>query len=228
VFAPSQTAAARSQLGMRRFKTDDRDCAALTYLARQGPWPPGPGDEHEALLAAVRWRRSLVTERKIAQQRLHDQLNGLCPGLSAPDGHGRALDLAGVNRRAFLAGLIDLGGRPASARSLQPPADGRPSRQSAECWAQRWRQCLPPPADAAARIARLARAAARWRTLNSDIGAAEEEIEILLKGTDGQVLTSLPGVKTVRAAAFAAFSLPVQRFPTAGHLYSATGLAPAS
>jgi transposase len=36
LFAPSETTAARAQLGSRRFKTDDRDCAALTYLARQG------------------------------------------------------------------------------------------------------------------------------------------------------------------------------------------------
>jgi hypothetical protein len=36
VFAPSQTQAARAQLGTRRFKTDDRDCAALIYLLRQG------------------------------------------------------------------------------------------------------------------------------------------------------------------------------------------------
>ena len=36
VFAPSETKAARIQLGSGRFKTDDRDCAALTYLARQG------------------------------------------------------------------------------------------------------------------------------------------------------------------------------------------------
>ena len=36
IFAPSETKAARTQLGSGRFKTDDRDCAALTYLARQG------------------------------------------------------------------------------------------------------------------------------------------------------------------------------------------------
>ena len=36
LFAPSETKAARTQLGSGRFKTDDRDCAALTYLARQG------------------------------------------------------------------------------------------------------------------------------------------------------------------------------------------------
>ena len=36
LFAPSETKAARTQLGSGRFKTDDRDCAALTYLVRQG------------------------------------------------------------------------------------------------------------------------------------------------------------------------------------------------
>jgi hypothetical protein len=30
VFAPSETRAARAQLGSRRMKTDDRDCVALT------------------------------------------------------------------------------------------------------------------------------------------------------------------------------------------------------
>lgn len=228
VFAPSETAAARAQLGMRRFKTDDRDCAALTYLARQGHGRPVAADEHEALLAAVRWRRSLVAERKIAQQRLHEQVNALCPGLSAPPGHGRKLDLAGVTGQAFLDCLIDLAGRPVSARSLQARATGRLTTADAQFWAQRWRQCLPPPRDADARIARLGRGVSRWRALASDIVTAESEIAVLLAATDGQVLTSLPGVKAIRAAAFAAFSLPISRFPTAAHLYSATGLAPAS
>jgi len=35
----------------------------------------------------------------------------------------------------------------------------------------------------------------------------------------------LPGGATIRATAF---SPPISRFPTAGHLYSATGLAPTS
>jgi transposase len=51
---------------------------------------------------------------------------------------------------------------------------------------------------------------------------------VLLADSAGQVLTSLPGVRVVRAAAFAAHSLPIERFPTPEHLYSATGLAPAS
>jgi hypothetical protein len=68
LFAPSETVAARAQLGSRRFKTDDRDCAALTYLARQGHGRHLGADEHE-LLTAVRFRRGLLAERKAAQPR---------------------------------------------------------------------------------------------------------------------------------------------------------------
>jgi transposase len=228
LFAPSETAAARAQLGSRRFKTDDRDCAALTYLARQGHGRSVPADEHEALLSAVRFRRGLLIERKAAQQRLHDQVNGLCPGLSAPAGQGRKLDLTGVSGQAFLDCLIDFGGRPAPARSLQARATGRLTTRDAQYWAQRWKDCLPAPADAAVRVERLARSVSRWRQLNADLTAVEADMARLLALTDGQVLTTLPGVKEVRAACFSAFTLPIDRFPTAEHLYSATGLAPAS
>jgi transposase len=54
LFAPSQTTAARAQLGSRRFKTDDRDCAALTYLARQGQGRRVPDQVQDSLAAAVR------------------------------------------------------------------------------------------------------------------------------------------------------------------------------
>ncbi len=230
VFAPSETTAARTQLGSRRFKTDDRDCAALTYLARQGHGRPvlvEQDDAHEALLTAVRFRRGLLTERKAAQQRLHDQVHGLCPGLSAPVGHGRKLDLTGVAGQAVLDCLIDLGGRPAAVRSLQARARGRLRTSDAAYWSERWKACLPPPADVDVRVDRLARSAARWRQLNEDLERVEADMTRLLALTDGQVLTSLPGVKDVRAACFSAFTLPIDRFPTAEHLYSATGLAPA-
>jgi hypothetical protein len=54
LFAPSETTAARAQLESRRFKTDDRDCAALTYLPRQGQGRLVPGQVQDALAAAVR------------------------------------------------------------------------------------------------------------------------------------------------------------------------------
>jgi transposase len=227
VFAPSETAAARAQLGSRRFKSDDRDCAALTYLARQGQGRRVVKDPVEAMRAAVRYRRGLVAERKVAQQRLHDQLNALCPGLSAPAGHGRVLELDDTSGQAVLACAVAFAGRAPSARSLQARAPGRLFASNARYWAERWKQCLPPPPDAAVRAERLGRSVTRWQATRADIAAVELDLETLLATTDGQILTTLPGVGVIRAATFAAFSLPIERFPTAEHLYSATGLAPA-
>lgn len=227
VFAPSETAAARAQLGSRRFKSDDRDCAALTYLARQGQGRVVVDDPVESMRAAVRYRRGLVAERKVAQQRLHDQLNALCPGLSAPAGHGRVLELEDSSGQAVLACAVAFAGRAPSARSLQTRAPGRLFTSNARYWAERWKTCLPPPPDAEVRAGRLGRSLARWNAIRSDILAVELDIQALLAATAGQVLTSLPGVGVIRAATFSAFSLPIERFPTAGHLYSATGLAPA-
>jgi transposase len=228
LFAPSETKAARTQLGSGRFKTDDRDCAALTYLARQGA---GRRQSEEAVVeelrAAVRHRRGLVADRKKAQQRLHDQLNALCPGLSAPAGHGRSLPIETPTGQAVLACAVAFAGRAPATRSLIARSPGKLTKATAEYWANRWRDCLPPPPDALARAERLGRDLDRYRRLQVDVAAVEDEIEVLLARTDGQVLTSLPGVAAIRAAAFAAHSLPIGRFPDAEHLYSATGLAPA-
>jgi transposase len=228
LFAPSETHAARAQLGARRFKTDDRDCAALVWLARQGAGRPAGSSGVEALLGAVAHRRQLVGALKPLRQRLHDQLNALAPGLSAPAGHGRALALDTSTGRAVLACAVTFAGRAPTARSLQARADGRLTGATAAFWAARWRDCLPAPADAELRAARLARDVARFDALRSDIAFVECQIEQLLTHSPGQILTSLPGVATVRAAAFTAHTLPVERFATAEQLYSATGLAPAS
>jgi hypothetical protein len=63
--------------------------------------------------------------RPVAQQRLHDQLHALCPGLAAPDGHGRALDGASVIGQAVLNCAAAFAGRPPSALSLCARARGR-------------------------------------------------------------------------------------------------------
>ena len=228
MFAPSETRSARVQLGSGRFKSDDRDCAALTYLARQGLGRRYREQSAvDALRAAVRHRRGLVADRKVAQQRLHDQLNVLCPGLSAPAGHGRALALETPTGLAVLACAAAFAGRAPRPRSLICRAPGRLSVATADYWSRRWRQCLAPPADAAARGRRLGRDLDRYRRLLVHIAEIDTEIGELLAATEGQVLSTLPGVASIRAAAFAAHSLPIERFPSAQHLYSATGLAPA-
>ena len=228
LFAPSETQAARAQLGSRRFKTDDRDCAALVWLLRQGAGRPSAPSTVEALLGAVRHRRQLVDARKVLQQRLHDQLNALCPGLSAPQGHGRVLELEDASGRAVLACAAAFAGRAPTARSLQTRAGGRLTDANARYWAGRWKRLLAPPADAELRAQRLGRDLQRWQALREDITALEAQLADLLAQTDGQILTSLPGVAVVRASAFAAHTLPIERWPTPEQLFSATGLAPAS
>ena len=228
LFAPSETQAARTQLGSRRSKTDDRDCAALVWLVRQGAGRPAATDTVDALLGAVRHRRGLVADRKVLQQRLHDQLQALCPGLSAPAGQGRALDLADPTGQAVLACAAAFAGRPPTVRSLQARTPGRLTRATARFWADRWRLLLPPPKDAALRAERLGRDLTRHQRLQADIAATEGQVTQLLAATPGQILTTLPGVATVRAASFAAHSLPIARFPTPEQLDAATGLAPAT
>jgi transposase len=228
LFAPSETQAARTQLGWRRSKTDDRDGAALVWLVRQGAGRPAGPDTVEALRGAVRHRRGLVADRKVLQQRLHDQLQALCPGLSAPAGHGRALALEGPIGQAVLACAAAFSGRPPTLGSLQARATGRITQATARFWVDRWRRLLAPPVDAELRAERLGRDLARYQGLQADIAAVDGQLARLLVATDGQVLTSLPGVAAVRAAAFAAHSLPIARFPTPEQLYSATGLAPAA
>jgi transposase len=228
LFAPSETQAARTQLGSRRSKSDDRDCAALVWLARQGAGRPVAHGTIDALLGAVRHRHGLVADRRVLQQRLHDQLQALCPGLSAPAGHGRALAVEGPVGQAVLGCAAAFAGRAPTVRSLVARAPGRLTQATARFWVDRWQRLLPPPDDAELRAERLGRDLARHQALQGDIAAVEGQLNRLLAATDGQILTTLPGVAAVRAASFAAHSLPIQRFPTPEHLYAATGLAPAT
>ncbi len=180
------------------------------------------------MLGAVRHRRQLVDARRVLQQRLHDQLNALCPGLSAPAAHGRALQIETPTGQAVLACAAAFDGRPPAKRSLLARAPGRMTEATAGFWADRWKRLLDPPPDGELRARRLGRDLARWQDLEADIALAEDELAGLLALTDGQVLTTLPGVAVVRAAEFAAYTLPIDRWPTPERLYSATGLAPAT
>jgi transposase len=228
LFAPSETTAARAQLGSRRFKTDDRDCAAMIWLLRQGAGRPAQPDALGSMWGTVGHRRQLVDARRVLQQRLHDQLNALCPGLSAPAGHGRALKLESPTGQAVLACAAAFAGRAPAKRSLLTRATGRISDEAATFWIGRWKRLLDPPGDAPRRAPRLGRHVRRWQDLQRDIALADEQLEQLLATTAGQILTTLPGVAAIRAAAFSAYTLPIERWPTPEHLYSATGLAPAT
>jgi transposase len=83
---------------------------------------------------------------------------------------------------------------------------------------------LPPPADAELRAERLRRDLERFKALERDVAHLEAQLTTLLESTDGQLLTTLPGTATVRAAALC---LP-RAADRALRDYSASGLAPAS
>src|SRR3954469_25833120 len=193
LFAPSETTAARSQLGSRRFKTDDRDCAAMVWLLRQGAGRRSESGTVAAMLGAVRHRRQLVEARQVLQERLHDQLNALCPGLSAPPGHRRNLALDSPAGRAVLACAAAFAGRPPSKRSLLARAPGRMTDATAAFWARRWKRLLTPPVDAELRAARLGRDLHRWQDLRHDIALADDQLADLLAQTAGEILRTLPG-----------------------------------
>ena len=164
------------------------------------------------------------------RQRLHDQLNALAPGLSAPAGHGRALLLGTPTGRAVLACAAAFAGRAAERRGrCKARAGGRLSDATAAFWAEAlegtaWRR---PQTPSCAPLGWRATSSASGRC-SADIAFVDEQIERLLADSAGQILTTLPGVGIIRAAAFAAHTLPVERFATPEQLYSATGLAPAS
>jgi transposase len=200
----------------------------MIWLLRQGAGRPAQPDALGSMLGTVGHRRQLVDARRVLQQRLHDQLNALCPGLSAPAGHGRALKLESPTGQAVLACAAAFAGRAPAKRSLLTRATGRISDEAATFWIGRWKRLLDPPGDAPLRAARLGRDLRRWQDLQRDIALADEQLEQLLASTAGQILTTLPGVAAIRAAAFSAYTLPIERWPTPEHLYSATGLAPAT
>ena len=128
-----------------------------------------------------------------------------------------------------MACAVDFAGPPAERPVAAGARRRAPERRDRGVLGRRagrtaWRR----PPDAELRAARLARDLARFDALREDIAFVDGQIEQLLADSAGQILTTLPGVSTVRAAAFAAHTLPIERFATPEHLYSATGLAPAS
>ena len=66
LFAPSETTAALAQLRSRRFKTDDRDCAAMIWLLRQSAVRLAQPYTLETLLCTVLHRLQLVDAQLVA------------------------------------------------------------------------------------------------------------------------------------------------------------------
>lgn len=123
---------------------------------------------------------------------MHDQLNALAPGLSAPARHGRALALDTPTGRAVLACEAAFAGRAPDVRSLPARADGRLTDATAKFWADRWKQCLAPAPDADLRAARLARDLDPFDALRTDIVFVDGQLEALLADSTGRSSRACP------------------------------------
>ena len=126
LLAPSETKAARVQLGSGRFKTDDRDCAALTYLARQGAGRPWAEElAVDTLRGVVRHRHGLSRgpqDASAAAARPAQRARSWAVGTA---GNGRALAIEQPSGQAVLACAVAFAGRAPTVRSLQARAVGR-------------------------------------------------------------------------------------------------------
>ena len=212
----------------RRCKTDDRDCAALVWLARQGAGRPATPTRHRGAARRGPDRRGLVA-RKVEplQQRLHDQLNALCPGLSAPAGMaarctledpdraGRA-GLRGRVRRPPAVAAVAAGPRRRPADRCDGPVLGGPVARA--CHHQPTPSCAPQRLGGTSTAIRLCRPTSPF---------VDARARRLLADTPGQILTTLPGVAAVRAAGVRRPQPADRAVPRRRHLYAATGLAPA-
>ena len=119
LFAPSETTAARAQLGSRRFKTDDRDCAALVWLLRQGAGRPAEPSTVEALLA----RRFAIAASSSTPAKSSSSVCMTSSTRSAQDSRPRSATAARSSSRtpsgqAVLACAVAFAGRAPSPRSL--------------------------------------------------------------------------------------------------------------
>jgi hypothetical protein len=128
LFAPSETQAARAQLGSRRYKTDDRDRAALTWLLRQGAGRPAAHGSVDALLGAVHHRRAPARAGRRPQgapAAAPPPAPGAVPGPVGPT-RPRPRPGGGGSDRPGRAGVRGrLPGRPPTVRSLRARAPGR-------------------------------------------------------------------------------------------------------
>jgi transposase len=83
-----------------------------------------------------------------------------------------------------------------------------------------------PAADRGPIAALLAADVALLDALDDEIGRAEAALSDVLASTPAGVLTSLPGIGTVRASAYGAAVGDPDRFPNAAAAYRASGLVP--
>jgi transposase len=226
---PAQVAAQRQMTGRRRLKTDALDLVAISDLLRAGH-----GAGHRVLASAlgelaawVAHRQRRVAARTALKNQLLGQVDRAFPGLS-----GCVSSLFGTKvGRLMLAEFTD----PARLATL-----GVAGFQ--QLAATRDVQVLAPVAERLVRAAQVAiptdqapiartmvdRDLSLLAAFDAQVAEADKRLGVLLPRTPFAVLCSGPGWRVVRAATYGAAVGDPDRWPSARHLYRASGLCPAT
>lgn len=227
---PAAVKEARSQQLLRRLKSDERDLGAMAeLLVRGGGRLPQVRDE--AMAAQVAWvahRRRKVAAQVALSNQVQGHLDLVFPGLGGcfdkilrtKAGPVIVRDLADPDRMRRL-GVEGL-------RRFVARRGVRLQRAKAEQLLEAAAVALRLPAGERAPVAALLAADMKlFDALECEIRRAEDELAAVLPATPAGVLTSLPGVSTVRASAYGAGIGDPWRFPNAAAAYRASGLVPA-
>jgi transposase len=228
--SPGQVHAARSQMGYRRLKSDLRDAAAMIELLIRGGGR-GHGRHTEVLAELQAWvghRHRKQAARVALGNQLLANLDLVFPSLqgcfSDPlDRKSFWLVLQALH--ADMDRVVDL--TVPQLREIGAKHGVRIERPKAAAIIEAAHHSLRlPEPERQARLAILLSDTARLGELFTELEATDATIARLLNDTPAAVLTSLPGVGTVRAGDYAAALGDPDRFPTAEHAYRASGLVP--
>lgn len=228
---PAAVKHARAQQLRSRQKTDERDLAAMADLMARGAGRP-PQSRAEVLAAQLAWvghrRRKVDIYRRMRQQ-IHAQIDLVFPGLSGcfsslfETRAGRLIlsELCCPDR------VVRLG--PTRLARFAANRGVRMTRDKANQVVGAARDSLALPTPERAVLAEiLAADVALFERVEADMVRAEAELARLLPDTPAAVLTSLPGVSTIRASAYGAALGDPHRFRNADAAYAFAGLSPAS
>lgn len=228
--SPAQVHAARTQMGYRRLKSDLRDAAAMIELLIRGCGRAASngGDSLAELQAWVAHRQRKHTARVALGNQLLSSVDLVFPTLQSC--FTNSLDRKGFwlvleTLEANVDQIIDR--TPAQMRALAAAHGVRLDTVKATAIIEAAHRSLRlPEPERQARLAIVHRDTRQLHALLAELEHADALLDQLLQATPARVLTSLPGVAGIRAAAYAAALGEVGRFPSAEHAYRASGLVP--
>lgn len=228
---PGQVKSAREAQGSAKIKNDLRDCAAIVDLVVSGMgWRPQHRDA--AMVAQQTWV-TLRARRNRARFALRNQLLAtldlVFPGLDGCFGTLLATRIGSVLVHHLLDPdrMLELGAD--GLRSFAAERGVRLVRpKAAQLVVAAERALRLPAAERACRAAVLTSDVALLDALNADVTRADAELRAVLPLTPAAVLTSLPGVSTVRASAYGAALGDPARFTSADAAYRLAGMHPSS